>query len=508
MAELPPVDCSWQLVLPQKLYDRLHQHLFCGDDDEHGAVIAAGLAVTPRGVRLLARELYLAEDGVDYVPGRRGYRMLRADFIAGRIAKCADENLVYLAVHNHGGNDYVAFSADDLRSHERGYPALLDIANGIPVGALVFARNAIAGDIWLPNGGRVVLSKASIIGRSLRELRHCPPTWSLQRDPMYDRHARLFGDAGQAILAGAKVGIIGLGGAGSLIAEYLGRLGVGHFVLADPDRVDVTNLPRLTGASRFDALAWFTNERFPKWLRDLAQRYARSKVALARRNILRANPRAKIEVCFDSVLEPQIAKKFADCDYLFLAADTMRARLLFNAIVHQYLIPGVQVGAKVRVDPETGEILDVYSVVRPVTPESGCLICNGLINSAKLQEESISEEARAQQRYINEPEVVAPSVITLNATAVAHATNDFLFYMTGLRDPEAASSYLRFQPRTQSTWYDEPARSSTCTECSDRTESRLGRGDTRRLPTIERPVGRHGQTVRSDRHPLQQGVQP
>jgi molybdopterin/thiamine biosynthesis adenylyltransferase len=495
MAKRPPVDRPWQLVLPQKLYDRLHQHLFCGDDDEHGAVIAAGLAVTPRGVRLLARELYLAEDGVDYVPGKRGYRMLRADFIADRIAKCADENLVYLAVHNHGGDDYVAFSADDLRSHERGYPALLDIANGIPVGALVFARNAVAGDIWLESGARVALSKASIIGRSLRELRNCPPTWSPQRDPMYDRQARLFGDAGQAILAGAKVGIIGLGGAGSLIAEYLGRLGVGHFVLVDPDRAEVTNLPRLTGASHLDALAWFADMRHPSWLRDLAQRLARPKVELARRNILRANPRTKVEIHHANVLESEIASRFVDCDYLFLAADTMRARLLFNAIVHQYLIPGVQVGSKVRVDPDTGEILDVYSVVRPVTPDAGCLMCNGLINSAKLQEESISDEARAQQRYINEPGIVAPSVITLNAIAVAQAANDFLFYMTGLRDPEAPNSYLRFQPRTQSTWHDEPCVSAACTECGSRPESRLGKGDSRRLPTIVRSTVVHAHAV-------------
>jgi hypothetical protein len=62
----------------------------------------------------------------------------------------------------------------------------------------------------------------------------------------------------------------------------------------------------------------------------------------------------------------------------------MRGRLLFNAIVHQYLIPGVQVGAKVRVDPKSGEVLDTYSVVRPVTSESGCLLCNRLINSRPL----------------------------------------------------------------------------------------------------------------------------
>ena len=43
-----------------------------------------------------------------------------------------------------------------------------------------------------------------------------------------------------------------------------------------------------------------------------------------------------------------------------------------------------------------------------MTPES-CLLCSGLINSAKLQEESISEDDRKRQRYVDEPEVVAPA---------------------------------------------------------------------------------------------------
>jgi tRNA A37 threonylcarbamoyladenosine dehydratase len=78
---------------------------------------------------------------------------------------------------------------------------------------------------------------------------------------------------------------------------------------------------------------------------------ARPKVKLARRNILRANPNALVDAIFGDFLDAEIAAKFVDCDYLFLAADTMRARFLFNALVHQFLIPGVQVGAKVRVDP-------------------------------------------------------------------------------------------------------------------------------------------------------------
>jgi hypothetical protein len=135
----------WRILFPEKLYAELHAHLFSGDRDEHGAVVLAGLAETDRDVRLLVRELHLAQDGADYVPGKRGYRMLRSEFITGRVLKARDERLIYLAVHNHGGSDHVAFSGDDMRSHERGYPALLDITRGLPVGALVLAENAVAG---------------------------------------------------------------------------------------------------------------------------------------------------------------------------------------------------------------------------------------------------------------------------------------------------------------------------------------------------------------------------
>src|SRR5580658_8674355 len=207
MVELTKLKQPWHLVLPQGMYTRLNRHLFPGDGDEHGAVITAGIAVTDRGIRLLARDLYLATDGIDYVPGKRGYRMLKAGFIADRIGSCRDDGLVYLAVHNHGGRDQVQFSGDDLRSHERGYPALLDINKGMPVGALVFAENAIAGDIWLPGNKRVGLMDASIVGSSLRILRPAPMARPIGASALYDRQARLFGDAGQDILARAKVGI-------------------------------------------------------------------------------------------------------------------------------------------------------------------------------------------------------------------------------------------------------------------------------------------------------------
>lgn len=137
----------WSVVITGKQWSMLRGHLFPGDGDEHGAILRCGIARSQRGTRLLVRDVVTAVNGVDYVNGKRGNRQLTASFVADNIDACAEQGLAYLAVHNHGGADRVGFSRTDMASHDRGYPALLDINDGVPVGALVFADNAVAGDI-------------------------------------------------------------------------------------------------------------------------------------------------------------------------------------------------------------------------------------------------------------------------------------------------------------------------------------------------------------------------
>jgi molybdopterin/thiamine biosynthesis adenylyltransferase len=474
---------TWTLVLPEELYDRLHRHLIPGDGQEHGAVITAGVAHGARGSRLLAREVIPAQEGIDYLPGTRGHRMLTTDFIHQQVQHCRDQRLAYLAVHNHSGTTTVAFSPTDLESHQRGYPALRDLTQGQVVGGLVFAEQAVAGDLWLPDGSRTDLAAARIVGRRLRILYPAPLPPPPGADPAYDRQARLFGDRGQALLATLKVGVIGAGGAGSLLLQWLAHLGIDHLVAADPDRLETPNLPRVVGATRWDAHPWLTDPARPAWARRLGHRLATSKVRIAQRVAGAANPSGTFEPILGNVIEDSVARRLVDCDYLFLAADTMQARAVFNALVHQYLIPGMQVGVKVPVDQITGDVGAVFTVARPVTPDHGCLWCNGLIDPTQLREEGLSPAQRDAQRYVDDQAVIAPSVITLNALGAAMAADDFLFTVTGLHHPTVTNEYLRFLPRAAQLSYDMPRADPTCLDCGSGPRSRRARGDTRSLPT-------------------------
>lgn len=473
---------NYELVMTGETWRELEAHLFPGDEDEHGAVLAVTQVSTRRGERLLVRDVRIAEDETDYVPGEHGYRMLTPSFVRDAILDFSDDGLGYLAVHCHGGADQVPFSPDDLRSHERGYPALRDIAGGQIVGALVFARNAVAGDLWLPDGSRAELSSARIVGRPIKTLFPAPPAARV-RDPEYDRQARIFGDRGQEILNSLKVAVVGAGGAGSLLVEYLARLGVGHLLVIDPQRIDTSNLPRVVGSRRFDAHPWLTSLKMPPFVTGLGERFATHKVRIARRVARQARPKIEIVAIVGDIVDEKTAALLLECDHIFLAADSMQARLVFNAIVHQYLIPGAQVGAKVQVDNTTGDVVDVFSVSRPILPGSGCLWCNGLISSARLQEEALDAESRERQRYVDDPTVDAPSVITLNAVAAAHAADDFLFSVTGLLEEETPLRWLRFMPRRADAEFDLPRRDPDCPECGTGPKGRRARGSTRTLPT-------------------------
>jgi molybdopterin/thiamine biosynthesis adenylyltransferase len=446
-----------------------------GDHDEHGGALICGIAERPEGPVLLAREFIPAVDGIDYVPGTTGHRALTPAFITRQAKRARREKWAVLFVHGHGQHgSSVGFSSIDFDSHETGYRAVLDIVGGLPVGALVITDHAIAGDIWQPDGGRAALATTTVIGANITTIYPAPP----QRSPGQvgdDRQARLFGVAGRDLLAATRVGVVGAGGAGSLIVELLARLGVGEIVIIDPDRVEIHNLPRLIAAHRRDALAFLTRRPWsmlPAPLRRWLARHSRYKTALAARAARRAHPGARIEQHRLDVSEPTAATALTTCDWIMLAADTASARLVVNKIAHQYLIPATQVGVKVDVDDD-GTVGIVHAVSRMVTPEAGCLDCQGLIDHTALATEALPEALRIAADYgTGEP---APAVAALNTLAVGPAVSDMMMALTGLSE-QTDVVHHRLIARRGKWARIAPRRADTCSTCSTSPTSALARG--------------------------------
>ena len=444
------------ILVTSRDHDRIMEHLFPGDGDEHGAILRAGVVRSGPSLRLLVQHVQPAEFGSDYVPGQYGHRALTPAFIHREIRQCRDSSLAYLAVHNHGSDRRVNFSRIDIESHERGYPALMDIGRGVPVGALVYGRRSVAADIWLPDGTRRSLGTYRVIGREVTRL-YSQPRRERGSHPEHERQVRMFGASGQRILEASKVAVIGLGGVGSLVTEYLARLGVGNLVLIDPEQIDESNLSRVVGATGVDV--------------EICQLKTQIAVRHAREMAIHTN----LQPIAGDVSRDSVAQLLRDCDFIFLAADSMRARLVVNALAHQYLIPTIQMGTKIR-SGKSGNIDDAMCAVRHVRPGTGCLWCNGLIDPTQLAIEAKSDTERKEQAYgVQEPN---PSVITLNAVAAAHAVNDFLFDFLGLRTNDTEAAYQHFHFHSGKAQRVIPRRDPECRECV----LRLAMGDAVELP--------------------------
>ena len=323
----------------------------------------------------------------------------------------------------------------------------------------MYGRRSVAADIWLQDGSRLSLGTYSVIGHDIKRL-YSKPYRERESDAEHDRQLRMFGAAGQRILRASKVAVVGLGGVGSLVTEYLARLGVGNLILIDPDEIESSNLSRVVGATQVDV--------------EVGQLKAQIAVRHAREMAIHAT----LQPVVGDVSRHSVAQVLRDCDFIFLAADSMRSRLVVNALAHQYLVPAIQMGAKIR-RGDSGNIEDAMCAVRHIRPGTGCLWCNGLIDPTQLAIEAKSDRERKEQAYgVQEPN---PSVITLNAVAAAHAVNDFLFDFLGLRTGDVEAAYHHFHFHRGKAERVIPRRNPECGECVHR----LAMGDALELPVVE-----------------------
>jgi molybdopterin/thiamine biosynthesis adenylyltransferase len=205
----------------------------------------------------------------------------------------------------------------------------------------------------------------------------------------FDRQSFLGPDS-EKLLADLNVGIVGLGGGGSHVAQQLAHIGIGRFTIADPDHLEDTNLNRLVGAT-FD---------------DVVERT--SKADVAERLIRNLNPGAEVISIRDAWQSAMLPLR--SVDILIGAVDTYKERNELERFARRFLIPYVDLGMDVHMLSA-----GVYAIGGQIVlsmPGHLCLWCMGILN-----EERLAEEARRYGDVGGRPQVIWPNGI-LASTAV------------------------------------------------------------------------------------------
>jgi len=170
-------------------------------------------------------------------------------------------------------------------------------------------------------------------------------------------------------LNAATIGFVGVGGGGSHLAQQAAHLGIGGYVIIDPDEIDFTNTNRLIGGT----LADLEGVHGPK-----------AKVAIAERQIRGLEPQARITPIKDTW--HNATSDLRACDAIIGGVDSFVEREQLERFCRRNLIPYIDIGMDVH-ELGKSEFLIGGQVILSM-PGKPCMRCCGYITDDRLKLEA------------------------------------------------------------------------------------------------------------------------
>ena len=271
-------------------------------------------------------------------------------------------------MHSHPSSGWQGMSDTDVEAecNVLAYPAG---ATGLPLVGLTIGTDGYwSARFWERDGGKMRrqwCEKVRVVGPQSYTIYpndHIRPPPSRKR--VLKRTFDTWGSKSQNTIARLKVGIVGLGSVGCIVAEAVARIGIEKVTLIDPDRVEEHNLDRLLHATTKDI--------------------GKLKVNLAKKTMQRNGTAGKVHVtALPLSVQHEIAYRAAlDCDILFSCVDRPVARDVLNYIAEAHLIPVIDGGIAVETDNWEERLSSAHWRAHIITPYHQCLRCSRQYNSS------------------------------------------------------------------------------------------------------------------------------
>lgn len=339
------------------------------------------------------------------------------------IAVARKESSGIVFIHSHPWSGWQDMSEDDVLA-EFGLSPRVFAATKLPlVGMTLGTDGSWSARFWTPGSDRRMsrewCESVRVCGQRLLVTFNDSLLPSLHAGEELERTVSAWGEKAQADLNRLRVGIIGAGSVGFVVAQAFARMGAGILAIIDFDAVEWRNLDRLDGATKLDA-----------WL-------GIAKVKVLARLLRQAATADNFEVVESefSVIEPEGHAVALDCDILFCCVDRPWPRACLDLIAHAHGIPVVDGGIWLKAHPISKKMTHGVWSAHVIAPGRICMHCLGQYSTsdASLEKAGLLEDPS----YINGLEKANPLVKKENVYAftLAAASLEVLQFISMFINP-------------------------------------------------------------------------
>jgi molybdopterin/thiamine biosynthesis adenylyltransferase len=330
-------------------------------------------------------------------------------------------------VHTHPGGRAV-FSPRDDRVDDAMRDAVRRMGGEDLYGSLVLAGTpndpAAAGRLF-DHDLAIHAAKFRIAGQRIRILVTQPRSYATSE--VFDRQIRVFGAAGQEVLAALNVAVVGAGGTGSATAEQLVRLGVGAITIIDDDVVTAATPTRGYGTTVADL--------------------GRPKAEVLSEHLAKTGLPAAVTSVTAGIQDPEARAAISGVDVAFSCVDGHGARLVLNRWAYAHFAPVIDLAVLISAD--AGNVIGMDGRVTWLSPGTACLLCRGRLDPALAYAEMLdpAERKRLAGEGYAAADTTQPAVVTLTSLVASLATTELLARLFGLAAAEPTEILALVQQR-------------------------------------------------------------
>jgi molybdopterin/thiamine biosynthesis adenylyltransferase len=390
------------------LYKKIYQETI-NSADESVAFLTAKYFETSNKVIFIAEDIIPAKPQ-DYLD-RSDIHLKVSPIYTSRVLNIAeDKDNSVIMVHSHPfekGNPKYSVS-DDYGEALTSETISKNLIDNPPVGSLLVGQKEVNARAWTGLTKKHFTSTVTILNGEKYWMHHFDSKG--RHDNIFvDRQIRALGTHTQGTIESLDIGIVGLGGTGSIIAEQLARIGVKHLTIVDHDEFELSNWSRLYGSTWKDTKG------------------KKSKVSIVSSHLKKISSQVNVTSIKASVMTKKVLASLSGCDIIFSCLDRHAPRAVLNELSYQCFIPVIDVGVGLIKD-DTGVLGGAIraTIIGPGLP---CLFCQEIVRPEMITSELLSPqeyERRRAEGYASNAQDKEPSVIAY--TSLAGSFGMMLFF--------------------------------------------------------------------------------